>query len=128
MKIIRLDKIEKRKGKKEKRLSDHLKDPYQKIRRICLPDYLKTKSDKYEGPLFNFVPITFLPHGKGWEVRGEYNYLQHSITIGTGPPLNQVKATENHEIVHSYGLEFRNETLTDRISSRHDFKLYAPAA
>jgi len=113
---------------KKKKLSDRLKDSYQRPGRIYLPDYLRTKSDKYKGPLFNFVPLSYLPHGKGWEVRGEYEFFRHSITIGTGPPIGQVENTENHEEVHSYSLQFRNELLTERVSSRPDFKLYADAA
>jgi len=111
--------------KKKKGLLDKLKDSYQKIRRTYINDYLKPESDKYEGALIRFVPLSYLPHGEWGEVRGEYEFFKHSITIGTGPPPGQVQNTKDHEEVHSYGLQFRDELLTERVSSRSDFRAYA---
>lgn len=117
MRIINLQK------EREKKLGNKVKDSYHQPRTQETPEYLRTRGAEYKGVLEKPVFMSFLPHGDGWEVYGEFDPRTHTITWGNDLPPNKREHTKVHEKVHSYW--FRDEIITDRIASKPDYTAYA---
>ncbi|OGJ22168.1 hypothetical protein A3K73_04170 [Candidatus Pacearchaeota archaeon RBG_13_36_9] len=111
--------------KDKKELEERIKGVYnkEKPRIIYLHYYLQTRSGEYKGVLESPVPMSFLPHGDGWEVRGEYDPRSHSLTYGIDLPFARREHTREHEIVHSKGE--RDEHQTDRVAESPYYHAYA---
>ena len=109
--------------KRRKKLEARIKDTYvQKINQE-LHKYFQTRSGKYEGVLENWKLLCQLPRTEHSQALGFYEIGKHSMTVAIDLPEREREHTKAHEEVHSYG--FHDETITDRIASRPDYKKYS---
>ncbi|GEM_PF-3471322 len=128
MKIINFqaEKEKQEKERKREKLEERLDGTYRREepKIIYLHPYLHTRSGEYDGVLEDEKPLSYLPHGDGWQVLGLYEWLRHSMTVGWDTFWGLKGHTKRHETIHSWQKSY-DETQTDKAADSPYFWAHA---